>query len=286
MKMLTIAGAGGIAAVLAVSVYAQSRPFDSDRVAQQLDRAERGVRDLMVLAGRGAEIGVQIAEGKDAGVVIEEVRPDSPAEKAGLKRADVIVEFDGEHVRSARQFTRLVQETAPGRTVKATIMRDGQRKDVQITPVDGREGNDAVWLDGPWRSFGDLGRLTDRVLPFNFDNHNFSFTLPQLLDGRGRLGVSVDELTPQLATYFGAKEGLLVSSVTEDSPASRAGLKAGDVITKVNDEPVRSRDDLVRLLRDTKDGGDVAIRIVRDKKESTVTAKLEPRRPARVGRPA
>src|SRR6476660_3889552 len=103
MKTLKIAVVAVGAAVLAVSVYAQGRPFDAG-VAEQFDRAERGVRDLMVLAGRGAEIGVQIAEGKDAGVVIEEVRPDSPAEKAGLKRADVIVEFDGEHVRSARQF--------------------------------------------------------------------------------------------------------------------------------------------------------------------------------------
>src|SRR5712691_2419544 len=145
MKTLKIAGVAAIAAVLAVSVYAQSRPFDSGRVAQ-LDRAERRARDLMVLAGRGAEIGVQVADGKDAGVVIEEVRPDSPAEKAGLKRADVIVEFDGEHVRSARQFGRLVQETPPGSTVKATIVRDGRRQDVQITPAEGRGAG--VWMDG------------------------------------------------------------------------------------------------------------------------------------------
>ena len=73
-----------------------------------------------------------------AGVVVEEVQPDSAAEKAGLKHSDVIVEFDGEHVRSARQFTRLVQETASGRTVKATVMRDGQKKELQITPGKGR----------------------------------------------------------------------------------------------------------------------------------------------------
>src|SRR5206468_5497191 len=104
-----------------------------------------------------------------------------------------------------RQFTRLVQETVPGRTVKATVVRDGQRKDVQITPDDRRHGSDDVLLDSQWlgRSFGDLSRLTDRVLPFYFDNNrNFSFAFPQL-DGRGRLGVSIEELTPQLATYFG-----------------------------------------------------------------------------------
>src|SRR5205814_97864 len=82
---------------------------------------------------------------------------------------------------------------------------------------------------------------------------NFSFALPQL-DGRGRLGVTLEELTPQLAKYFGAKDGVLIASVREDSPASRAGLKAGDVITKVNNEPVGSRDDLMRLVRDVKDG--------------------------------
>src|SRR5207245_9832621 len=110
------------------------------------------------------------------GAVVEDIRADSPAEKAGLKRADVIVEFDGERVRSARQFTRLVQETGPGRTVKATVVRDGQRKDVELTPTDGRQGNDDVLLDSRRlrESFGDLGRWTDRMLPFHFDNGNFA----------------------------------------------------------------------------------------------------------------
>lgn len=270
--LVALAGVGVLALAAAPSVYGQ--------------RAENPrTRALTVLAGRGAEIGVTIGDVQSAekgpapasGVVVEDVQADSPAEKAGLKRADVIVEFDGEHVRSARQFTRLVQETAPGRTVKATLMRDGQRKDVQITPADGRQGQDDVLIDGQRLrdSFGDLGRLTDRMPPFNFDGGNFAFAFPQL-DGRGRLGVSVEDLTPQLASYFGAKEGVLVASVGEDSPASRAGLKAGDVIARVNDEPVRSRDDLLRLLRAAKDG-DVTIGIVRDKKESTVTAKIESR---------
>src|SRR5437867_1605926 len=67
------------------------------------------------------------------GVLIDEVRPDSPADKGGMKRGDVVVEFDGEHVRSARQFSRLVQESTPGRSVTATVVRDGQRRDLQIT---------------------------------------------------------------------------------------------------------------------------------------------------------
>ena len=137
------------------------------------------------------------------------------------------------------------------------------------------------------KQLGDIdrntSRLGDRLQNFNFDN--FSFAFPQL-DGRGRLGITVEELTPQLATYFGAKDGVLIASVGGDSPASRAGLKAGDVITKVNNEPVGSRDELTRLLREVTDGGDVTLGIVRDRKESTVTVKLESRRRQRPGRPA
>lgn len=285
MKLVKILG---VLVVLAgVGLYAQTRqPFGSG-----------GDPSFMVLAGRGAEIGVSIRDARTddkapaGGVVVEEVQPDSAAEKAGLKRSDVIVEFDGEHVRSARQFTRLVQETAPGRAVKATVMRDGQRKDLQITPAERRAAmelnGDRMAIDGDRlrERLNDLGRLTDRALPFDFNGGNFSFTMPQS-EARGRLGVAVDDLTPQLAAYFGAKDGVLVVSVGDDSPASRAGLKAGDVVTKINNEPVRSREDLVRLLADVKDGGDVTIGLVRDKKETTVTAKLEARRPARRGRPA
>ena len=290
--LVALAGVGVLFLVAAPSVHG---PFDSRVLAQgrQRDAGPR-TRALTVLAGRGAEIGVTIGDVMSAekgpapggGVVVEDVQADSPAEKAGLKRADVIVEFDGEHVRSARQFTRLVQETAPGRRVQATIVRDGQRKDVQVTPTEG--GAFGPWADTQIRPnaeawLGDLGRLTERM-PFDFNRGDFAFAMPQ--PGGGRLGLSVEELTPQLAAYFGAKEGVLVASITEDSPASRAGLKAGDVITTVNSEPVRSRADLLRLLRDVKDGGDAAIGIVRDKKESTVTAKIESRRPARRGQPA
>src|SRR5215218_6158897 len=83
-------------------LLAQGAPSDASQAP-----AERRAHDLLVLGGRGAEIGVSIADGAREGVVVEEVRPDSPAEKAGLKRSDLIVEFDGEHLRSARQFSRL-----------------------------------------------------------------------------------------------------------------------------------------------------------------------------------
>src|SRR5947209_15962487 len=113
------AGLGILVAAAAPSVYGHaSGSGQDDRTERQRSR-----RDLTFLAGRGVEIGVSVrdvdaSDKARGGVVIEEVRPDSPAEHAGLKASDVVVEFDGEAVRSARQFTRLVQETAPRRPVR------------------------------------------------------------------------------------------------------------------------------------------------------------------------
>jgi serine protease Do len=267
MKRLAIASIAALSLVATVSVSGQDRPGD----------APRRVPDMMVLAGRGAEIGVQVTEGKDGGVLIEEVRPDSPAEKAGLKRSDVVVEFDGERVRSVRQFGRLIQETPPGRMVKATVVRDGQRKELQITPQEGRGVLGRGLPDGdllrePQR---ELERMRGQLPP----GFNFRFDLPEILSGR-RLGITVEELTDQLAKHFGATEGVLITSVTDGSAASRAGLEAGDVITSIDGRSVRSGDDLMRALRDAKTD-DVKIAIVRARKETIVTVKLDaaPRRP-------
>lgn len=269
---VALAGVAALALVAAPSVYGA---FGQDRS----ERPERRARELTVLAGRGAQIGVRITDGS-GGVTVDEVEPDSPAEKAGVKRSDVFVEFDGERVRSARQFSRLVEETPPGRTVKAIVSRDGQRKDLQITPNEGRMADVIINGDRLRERFGDLSAFVGRM-PFDF---NFDFDMPSVLSGR-RLGVTVDNLTQQLAEYFGAKDGVLVTSVTDGSAAARAGMKAGDVITSINGDRVTSREELVRRLRDAS-GDDITIGVVRDKKETTLKAKIEPTRRLRGARPA
>jgi serine protease Do len=291
MKFLKVLGGLVVLAGIVLAVRVSGRDWQGSDPS----------RELSVLAGRGAEIGVSIrdaeprqaeADGSPAGVVVDEVRPDSPADKAGIKRSDIIVGFDGERVRSARQFSRLVQETAPGRRVTATIVRDGKKSEVQLTPERGRN----AWLidgdrlgDRMREGMGDLRMFSDRMPQFNFDvDHSFPGPL-----SRARLGVTVEELSSQLAGYFGVKEGLLVSSVTDDSAAAHAGIKAGDVITAINGERTRSSEDLVRAIRDLNDG-EVKIDLVRDKKTMSVTAKIEARKPifpamsqrVRGGRPA
>jgi serine protease Do len=231
----------------------------------------------MVLIGPGASIGATVRDVTAAesekqkvagGVAVERVRPGGPAEAAGLKPSDIITQFDGEAVRSVRQFARLVQETPPGRTVKMSVVRDGKKTDLSIAPADDRRAG--IFIDGD-RLRDEVGRMRDQM-PFDFDFDGV---------GRARLGVTVSDLTPQLAEFFGAKDGVLVTSVRDDSPAARAGLKAGDVITGVNSETVASARDLTRIVRNAGDDQTITLRVVRDKKETSLTAKLEPRQPRR-----
>jgi serine protease DegQ len=102
-----------------------------------------------------------------------------------------------------------------------------------------------------------------------------------------RLGATVQELTPELAAYFGAKDGVLVAAVAANSPASQADLRAGDVITAIDGRAVGSRADLTREIREAARDGSVTLGIVRDKKGSSLDAKMPAppdRRPLRPGR--
>jgi serine protease Do len=229
----------------------------------------------------GSQLGVTVSDldaKEGAGVKIDEVTTDSAAEKAGLKAGDIVVEFDGERVRSARQFTRLVQETPDGRTVKIAVLRDGKRQTLDATP-EARSFNWSMDIDGDR-----IRREIERGMQNIPDR--FEYRIPDMIPGirsmsRGRLGVTVESLSPQLADYFGVKDGgALVSSVTKDSAAEKAGLKAGDVITSVNGDRVRDADSLSREIGNAT-GTELSIGIVRDRKETTLKATIEDRRPDR-----
>lgn len=200
------------------------------------------------------------------GVGITEVIKDSPAEKAGLRKDDVIVRFDGENVTSVRKLNRMVSEVAVDQTVRLGISRGGAEQDVSVTI--GKQSNNYTSslgkLDelrkapglGVWRSgSGD----TSEGYFFGFGNQR-------------RIGVSTVQLTKQLADYFGIAEGsgVLVTAVTDDSPAAKAGVKAGDVITAVDGEKIDSAGDLSRVLNKKKEG-DVTLTVVRSKNQRTIT---------------
>lgn len=262
----------------------------------------------MMPDGRGGQLGVTIddlsgdelkaAAGAPSGVRIEDVDRGGPAARAGLREGDIVVEVDGDQVRSARQFSRLIQETPDGRAVKLGIVRDGKRQSIEVTPEsrpfafgmdenrlrrDIDRGLRAIEprmreleprlreLEPRLRELEPrLRALEPRLREFRLDG---PFDVPGAASPRARLGIRLGNLTPQLADYFGARDGgVLVSSVNSDSAAAKAGLKAGDVITSIDGNRVRDTDDLYDELQDK--SGEITIGIVRDKSETTLKATL------------
>jgi membrane-associated protease RseP (regulator of RpoE activity) len=227
------------------------------------------------------------------GVGVTQVIKDSPAEKAGLRKDDVILRIDGENVSSVRKLNRLVSELAPDQSVRVGFSRGGAEQEVSATVTkrtnqsfagdflpggsklfkwDGKAPKGFKW-EGPLFERGDL-----------FDNDgNFSFAL----GNTRRIGVSTMELTKQLADYFGitSGKGVLVTSVTDDGPAAKAGVRAGDVITAIEGEEVDSPGDLSRVINRKKEG-EVTLTIIRNKSQQTIRVTPgEARVPGTLDRP-
>ena len=270
MKKVVVSGL--LLATLAAVAY-----LVTPAAAQQRDRMPPAVGGWnLALEGPGSSIGVTVRDqaGDASGVVIDSVREGTPATRAGLQKGDVVVEFDGERARSAQQFTRLVRETAPRRSVKMTVVRDGSRRTLDITP----ETRDSVTLQQFPQVTADVFRALPRDFDFSFDQRGpwgeSFFGTPR------RMGVSIVPLSDQLATYFGVKEGVLVSEVSSGTPAATAGMQAGDVITAVNGRSVMSSADLVRDMRAAEPGSTIEVRVTRNHKEMTVKVALPQRRQA------
>jgi serine protease Do len=276
-KWIVLAGVAALTAVTAPSLQAQGEA--------RLLRAFEG--------GRSARIGASVTDVSDSkeakpGVSIESVDPGGPADKAGVKAGDIVTDFDGERVRSVRQFTRLVQETTPDHAVPVVLSRAGQRVTVNITPerssgvsIQGDDFNMRL-LDTP------MARLATPPTPPPAPAAPRAPRIPTIIGpgtplelfsvrNPGRLGITIESLDTQLAEYFGVKDGVLVKSVAADSVAARAGLKAGDVITSVNGRKVYDASDVTRALDRTETNGDVTIEVTRDKKTLTLKGKLEAR---------
>jgi len=207
------------------------------------------------------------------GVGVTRIVKDSPAEKAGLKQGDVILRIDGENVTSVRKLNRVVSEIAPDQSVRVTISRGGSEQ--ELTATMGRrsfknsfsgllkgDGGNWAFKNSPdtWQWEGPLFKNQNPDAPFVFS-----------FNGGRRIGVSTTELTKQLADYFGITggKGVLVTSVTDDGPAAKAGLKAGDVITAIDGEAVDSTGDISRIINQKK-AGEVSITIVRNKAQQTL----------------
>jgi len=202
------------------------------------------------------------------GVGVLQVVKGSAAEKAGLKKDDVILRFDGEAVTNVRKLNRLVGEASVDQTVRLTISRGGAEQEVSVTLA---KRNDLQGLFGSQIRDEVLRGMEKDFPQFKTGDGNFVFSF----GANRRIGVSTQTLTKQLADYFGVNDGgLLITSVNENSPAAKAGVKAGDVITAVDGEKVDSSGDIVRAINKKQDG-DITLTVVRDHASRTVTLTPE-----------
>jgi serine protease Do len=209
------------------------------------------------------------------GVSVTEVGDNSPAAKAGFKKGDVITEYNGQRVEGAAEFRRLVRETPPGHMADIFVWRDGRAQKLSAEIGDAPEpaASDNFFGRGPApnadpRDFG--ARPRTPLLPGQmYGNRGFANT--------PALGVSAMDLSAQLGEYFGAPngEGVLVTEVHKGSAGEKAGLKAGDVIFKVDGETVRNIGELRGHLRVASSAKSVKLSVLRKGAEMSVTAELE-----------
>jgi serine protease Do len=214
-------------------------------------------------------IGISVDDGQDQGALVRSVETGSPAEKAGLKSGDVVIEYNKTPVLGAVQFGRLVRETPVGRTVEVKVRRDNRDQVLQVTTGRMSDRRNGLLRLGPGSNFmtlPDLDRLRDRVQTFRYDMGRLHMTTSYT-----RHGVRVDEMTTQLREFFGVADnsGVLVASVESGSPAEKAGLKAGDVITAVDSQTVRTPGEFEREMR--RGTSAVSLRVIRNKQSQNLT---------------
>jgi membrane-associated protease RseP (regulator of RpoE activity) len=223
------------------------------------------------------------------GVGVTQIVKDSPAEKAGLRKDDVILRIDGENITSVRKLNRIVSELAPDQSVRITVSRGGSEQEVTATisrrsnssfAGDLLRGEPRIWK---WegiqpREWKFEGPLRDRL-----ENNDGDLTF--ILGNSRRIGVSTTELSKQLADYFGVTggKGVLVTSVTDDGPAAKAGVRAGDVITAVDGEAIDSPGDISRVINRKK--GDVTLTVIRNKSQQTIRVTPSEGGSGMLGRP-
>ncbi|HUQ49933.1 MAG TPA: PDZ domain-containing protein [Terriglobales bacterium] len=285
ISVAAFAGTGNTTLAYQATPAAPAAPVVQGTPAVKPTPAPRPAQAGLMKMSGNSYMGVDIADvtsdrlsalklNEERGVEITMVDQDAPAGKAGLKERDVILEFNGARIEGEEQLRRMLRETPAGRVVNLNISRDGQPMQVKVT-LGSREKmvtSTKVWKVQPGTIV--MPKIPDIDIP----------AIEMVVRSYSRkTGMMVDNLTPQLGEFFGVKsgKGVLVRSVEKGSAAESAGLKAGDVIVKVDDESIEDRNDWNRTLR--KKGGKLNIGIVRDKREQSLTVTLPESRPEETG---
>lgn len=179
---------------------------------------------------------------EDEGALVSDVEPGSPAEKAGIKRGDVIVKFDGHKIEDISDLTTLAAVTPPGTDVKIKFIHDGKTKEVTATLVE----------------FPDQPSEEEEEVEQN-------------------LGITVKEITPQVAEKLNLKreKGVIITDVEQGSVAEDAGLTKGDIILEIDKKPIESLKDYSSVIDQVDSGKTVLFLIERGKNTIYAAIKIE-----------
>jgi len=200
----------------------------------------------------------------DHGVVVKMLIPDSPADEAGLKQGDIILTFGGKDLDGADQLIEDMKAYKPGDKVVMNVIRKGNEKEIAVTL--GSRTDQEKADDNVMKWYGSV--------PHNYSK-SYKFFNSQMADTY--IGVSLQSLSEQLGDYFGVADGngALIEEVMPESPAEKAGLKAGDVIVKIDGNNIEGPSDVQNDIWDKEKGDKVEVTVVRDKKEQTFALEVE-----------
>jgi serine protease Do len=315
-RLVMVALVVGVSAGL---VYAQQdkQSDKPSRVERQKDEAvaQSEFNAFALSLGEGGYIGIYLEEvtpervkelglREERGAIVMKVMEGGPAEKAGFKENDVIISFNGHRVDTVREMQRMLSETPAGRTVSVEVLRGGSLQTLTAT-LGKRSGNlnamgryklgaeargnleASLAEESMKRAQADVKRAQEQLKKRMNEWGDFNFVAPGGLFRGGRLGVTIESLTPQLAEYFGVKDGhgALITEVQDNKAGAKGGLKAGDVITAVDGRKVDDLGSVMSAIAQ-KEEGQLSLTIVRNKKEQTISVTLEKRNLPQPPRPA
>lgn len=235
-----------------------------------LDELWANLNDLDVeVRPNGSYLGVRLTDldadrartlklGEERGVEVTNVEEGSPAANAGIKPGDVLLNYNGENVLSARQFVRLVQETPQGRRVKIQFWRDSRTETTVVT------------TGAPKSHFEMPPEFVGLTIP---DMKILTVDTPTVVMvwKNSLLGIECESVDSQLAQYFGVRRGVLVRSVGKGSPAEKAGMRAGDVLTAIGDRSIATAHDMSSYVRSEHEPGKpISISLIRDHRPMTL----------------
>jgi serine protease Do len=209
-----------------------------------------------------AMLGV-ITDLDDKGARVSSVTKESAAEKAGLKKDDIITKIDKQVVKEDGDVARAIRSHKPGEKVAITILRDGKEQTLHAELT-------------KWKGMSTFGTLAPSRY-FDMNDFNVHVPTPAVPMTPGASGFSIYTARPRLGISIQDTEdgkGVKITDVDEETPAAKAGLKENDIITKVDDDAVTSTDELKRITTRLRQGGAMNFHVLRDGKEQTIEVKI------------